>query len=342
MEQTGHFKQCINSFEQQLRSVSVEAVSPEAYIKNYLSHLLQHAPYYLAIYADTLAKLLQHSPKKIEDMVLVDFGAGNGLLGIFAKYCGFRKVLINDIDSKFITAAQQLAMQLDVAVDGFAGGDISQLRLLTAYEIPDAVAGTDVIEHIYSLPVFFSILHELNPAIVTVFTTAANPANYFKVRSLKKLQVKDELYGADFGDEPVLGRSSPAAFLKIREEIIRRHIDASDEVIIELAKRTRGLDEAGIIAAVLQYQQHDQYPPEPDHPTNTCDPLNGSWTERILSFEAYRTINRNAGFTTVFYKGFFNETGSWMKKLLNRLIPVAGNFLAPYITIVGIGQSPAE
>ena len=101
MQQRENFNKYSDAFEKKLELIVVDEISAELYCKRYLNHLLQHKKYYLAIYADVLNKLMQHLPKKKEDISLIDFGAGNGLLGIFAKYCGFKKIFLNDIDEKF-------------------------------------------------------------------------------------------------------------------------------------------------------------------------------------------------------------------------------------------------
>jgi 2-polyprenyl-3-methyl-5-hydroxy-6-metoxy-1,4-benzoquinol methylase len=87
--------------------------------------------------------------------VLVDYGAGNGLLGIFAKYCGFKKVYVNDISAIFIEASKQLAKVLDISIDGFIEGDCDKvLEFTKENDKVDAVVGTDVIEHVYRLYTF--------------------------------------------------------------------------------------------------------------------------------------------------------------------------------------------
>src|ERR1700733_9757343 len=108
------FKDKIAAFEKLLDAVKLHAISNEIYCRKYLGHLLDHRKYYLIIYADVLEKLIVHSNKKITEISLIDFGAGNGLLGIFAKYCGFKNVFINDIDKKFLEASGNLAVQLNI------------------------------------------------------------------------------------------------------------------------------------------------------------------------------------------------------------------------------------
>jgi 2-polyprenyl-3-methyl-5-hydroxy-6-metoxy-1,4-benzoquinol methylase len=158
MLQAENFKEYIITFEERLELVVADDISAEIYIKKYLAHLLVHKTYYVAIYADVLHKLIHHSSKNKSDILLIDFGAGNGLLGIFAKFCGFKKVFLNDIDAKFIRASEKLSAQLDIKIDGYIKGDISATQAYFKNEVPDAIIGTDVIEHIYNLGIFFTSL----------------------------------------------------------------------------------------------------------------------------------------------------------------------------------------
>ena len=339
MQPGENYRKYIDAFEKQLELVEVNHISTEPYCQRYLIHLLQHKKYYLAIYADVLNKLIEHSPQKKENISLIDIGAGNGLLGIFAKYCGFKKVFINDIDEKFVNASKRLAEQLNLEIDGYITGDISAVQTYFKNEIPDAMVGTDVIEHIYDLEIFYKTIRQINPLTVSVFTTASNPANYFKVRELKKIQLKDELEGGTPDDHALFGESSLEPFLKIREQVIRGYSNGlSDAKILTLAKATRGMIVADIKLSVEQYGLTGKVPVPPSG-TNTCNPLNGSWTERILSFDTYISLYNTAGFTCKFYAGFYNdhEYGimNFVKKLLNVGVYTFGKKFSPYIVIVG-------
>jgi len=339
MQQAGNFKEYISAFEKELEYVVIDSISPEPYCKKYLSHLLLHKRYYLAIYADVLQKIVAHSCKNKSAITLVDYGSGNGLLGIFARFCGFKKVILNDIDAKFVKASEQLAAQLNIMVDGYVTGGINDLQSYCKNEMPDAIAGTDVIEHIYDLEGFLSCLQQINESMVSVFTTGSNPANLLKVSRLKKIQMKDELQGGEPGDHLLFGENPLESFLKIREQAIRKNCDKlTDKEIMELAKATRGMIEADIIKAVSIYLVSKKLP-EPAEGYNTCNPLNGSWTERILSFRTYISLYETAGFTCKFYAGFYNEYESgakaFVKKLLNAFIGISGNRISPYIVIVG-------
>ena len=240
---------------------------------------------------------------------------------------------------KFVSAAQQLSVQLDIHADAFITGDLDALQLHCKNESPDAIAGTDVIEHIYDLEKFFRALRQINPSIVSVFTTASNPANFFKVRALKKIQLKDELEGGQPGDHILFGESPLEPFLKIREQVIQKKFnELPAKELAQLAIATRGLAGVDIIKAVEQFLVSKKLP-LPAEGTNTCNPLNGSWTERILSLDTYISLFRDAGFTCKFYAGFYNEyepgAAAFVKKLLNGLITIFGKQTSPYIVIVG-------
>jgi 2-polyprenyl-3-methyl-5-hydroxy-6-metoxy-1,4-benzoquinol methylase len=339
MQEAENFREYIIAFEKKLELVVPEDITAALYIKKYLTHLLQHKKYYLLIYAGVLHKLMLHSPKNKAAVKLLDFGAGNGLLGIFAKFCGFKEVFLIDLDGKFVRASQKLAMQLNISMDGYITGDIGSALAYFTDVAPDAIIGTDVIEHIYDLDIFFKSIQQMNHSMVSVFTTASNPRNYFKVSMLKKMQLKDELEGGSPDDHIFFGESPLKPFLRIRAEIIRKNGENLTEAkILTLAKATRGMNQPDILAAVAQYRIYGKLPvPPPGH--NTCDPLTGGWTERIISLKAYALLYHSAGFTPVFYNGFYNENEGgfkrYAKKILNAAIAIFGNRIAPYILIAG-------
>jgi hypothetical protein len=330
----------VPAFEALLRSARVDDVSSELYCRKYLGHLLAHAPYYLSIYADVLGKVLDHSPVPINRLIMVDVGAGNGLLGIFAKFCGFYKVFLNDTDSTFIEASRKLTGQLGIEMDGYVLGGIESAKAYFADDPPTAVAGTDVIEHIYDLQAFFKSLKQLNPAMVSVFTTAANPLNGFKIKQLKKLQLKDEFEGGTPGDFTLFGSEPLEPFVKTREKIIRSVNPAPDEKAIEqLVRNTRGLNKNDIITATVNYQLTGQMPLPPAHPTNTCNPLSGSWTERILSLPEYKLLYSNNGYRLSVHDGYYDSHKKGLKGVfnhaLNKFICILGHRISPFLVFVG-------
>jgi len=154
--------------------------------------------------------------------------------------------------------------------------------------------------------------------------------------------VKDELEGGSPGDHELFGENILEPFIKVREQIIRKHAgDLSVDKINELAAATRGLNEEDILSVLEQYKLSGKTPVPPSHPTNTCNPLTGSWTERILSLNEYISLYAAGDFTCKFYAGFYNDLEGnvaerFVKKLLNGVTTTMGKKISPYIVIVGV------
>lgn len=340
MRADGYFQQFIHPFSQKLLALDTDAMPLHEYSKRYLQHLLHNHLYYLKIYATVLGQLVEHSPKTPGEIKMVDYGAGNGLLGMFAKFAGFKKVWLCDMDADFVDASQMVAAKLSIQIDGFVTGNIEALRYQLAHEQIDAVVGTDVIEHIYNLEHFFETLAVMNVAMVTVFTTASNPQNFIKCRQLKKLQLQDELHGSDPSDSLLAGAQKTEAFFVLRKQIISENFpELAPSELLTLSKATMGLIKADILAATINYLQTGKLPLADNDSTNTCNPFNGSWTERILSIDAYKKIYTENNFKLVVRNGFYNDDQLGWKKyvnsLANEIVKVTGIYAAPFISLIG-------
>jgi 2-polyprenyl-3-methyl-5-hydroxy-6-metoxy-1,4-benzoquinol methylase len=337
-------KQHIHSFLQKLESVNANSLSLTGYPLQYLHLLLKQKAYFVRMYADVLEKALTNADRPLHRIVFMDYGAGNGLLGLFAKYCGCRKVYINDISPFFLEAAKTLANHLQIKPDGWIEGDWKACeKYFTENESPDMVAGTDVIEHIYNLDELFAGMKKINPNMVSVFTTASNTSNPLKNRSLKKLQWRDENIESN-ADHAVPGDDyAGLPFVETRRRMITKKFpQLKDEIIIQLAKATRGLHREDIFPAVEKYNSTGEFPKEPHHQSNTCDPVTGSWTERLLTIEEYKMIYTKAGFSLLVYNGFYNSWQQGIKRIplsfanaIIKLLGAKGKVIAPYITLVG-------
>ena len=344
MRSAGEFQKFIRPFSQKLLALDVGLLPMSAYSKRYLQHLFDHHLYYLEIYADVLDQLMRHSSKAQAEIHLVDFGAGNGLLGLFAKFAGFKKVWLCDMDAHFVNASKLLAGALELDMDGFINCNVDTLQSALADHQIDAVIATDVIEHIYSLEDFLATIANMNPAMVTVFTTASNPDNFLKCRQLKKLQLQDELHGSNPSDSQLAGSEKTEAFFVSRKKIIAEmfpHLPKTD--LISLSIATRGLIKADIVTAVNTYLQNGTKPQPDTRWANTCNPLNGSWTERILGIEVYKRIYKQQGFNVELQNGFYNtHRGGWKRYINfagNIFVILTGKYAAPFISIIGYKPS---
>ena len=334
------FKNYIPLFEVKLHAVDVQSLAIAPYCKRYLSYLLQNSKYYLSIYAEVLEKVNKEGNMPIFEMHLLDYGAGNGLLGLFAKCCGFGKVTINDIDESFLTASNVLAKQMNIDIDHFILGDLDDVKKGELPKKIDALVATDLIEHIYDLDEFVSTMKSLNSDLISVFTTGSNPENYFKGRRLMKLQNRDEYVGGKEDDALLFGHDAHEPYFKIREKIIKDVApDLDENIILQLAKLTRGKNKSDIINVVKKFQATKELPLLINHPSNTCHPETGSWTERLMPISTYKSIFSSHQFELEISSGFYNEFKPGIKgialKFLNKEKSILGLKLDPFIFLTG-------
>jgi hypothetical protein len=331
----------VAEFSKILSKANIAEAGLGDYQLTYLKHLFFHKNYYLRIYVQVLNEVLSKSDKAKKDIFLVDYGAGNGLLGLFAKYCGFGKVVQVDTSIGFHESQKILSEKLNIQIAAHLLGDFEALKNYTQ-EAPDALIGTDVIEHVYDLDPFFSTLHELNANMTIIFTTASNDRNPWKKKRLMRVQRKDELEGYDAEN----GNESLLPFRQVRENIIKNKLPQLQQKDLDsLVTNTRGMRQDDIIKACEHYNTTKIIPPLPAHPTNTCDPLSGSWTERFLSFDEYKNIFNSYGYALSIRNGFYNQYQGGLKGtilfFLNRLVKIPGrvsNMISPYIMLIGTGS----
>lgn len=330
----------IKKFSLLLDSVVPNKISQHIYCVNYLQHLIGNKAYYLNIYADLLNRSFKKTAKNIDEISVLDFGCGNGLLGLFLKFCGCKHITLMDSDPLFLSAAKTLGRFLKIEIDAFYCGDENELQNLVA---PDLIIGTDVIEHVYDIDVLFQKMHQINPKIVSAFTTASNPENKRNVKKLMALQMKDELEGG-VESKGIAGHQPHLSFLQMRKNIIQNfQLKLSDDEIHTLAVATRGKKEKDIRKTVDLYIQNNIFPTALDHPTNTCDPYTGSWTENILTIPVYKKVYNKNGFHLDLCAGFYNQYHKGMKaymaKCMNVLIRFSGIRYAPYIILIGTPEN---
>lgn len=340
MPQSLSFKNHISSFAELLNQVSLQDQDMGDYSKRYLQYLLRHRIYFLHIYAHVLEKAVEKSGKEIKEMSLLDYGAGNGLLGMFAKYCGFQKVFLCDTADSFMKAAVHTAKQLNISLDGVVIGELQQFIRQFPGERLDIVVGTDVIEHIYNLDSFFKELQGINPFMISVFSTASNPDNFLKLKKLRKMQLKDELVGGDPSDFELAGEEAHPAHFEIRRKIILDNAAGlSTKEVHTLAQLTRGKNKEDIDKVVRAFKTTGKLPPAPDDAWNTCHPITGSWSERVLSIDTYSSLYQGAGFCLELSNGFYDSFSNSPKKVFNFfrniLMKIMGKKIAPFITLTG-------
>ena len=328
------FHSFIESFIRKFQSIQIEELQIDSYPSSYLREYLNQPTYHLNIYAEVLQ--LSVAEKNVEELCLLDFGTGNGLLACFAKYCGVEKVIGVDYTKSFIDAAQKLSIALKLDIEFIETDENNFYELLNTNK-PNVIIGTDVIEHIYSLDTFIKNCKLLNPSVQMVFTTASVNENYFKAQNLRKLQLQDEFVSSNKNQSNYL--YAGLSFLEIRKKIIQESFPKLNKTEISLlATKTRGLKKDDIELVVKNYLNKNQLPEILNHPTNTCDPITGSWTERLLSIKEYKALFDKENFSIEIKKGFYNQWQKGIKnlvaKILNRCILILGKkgiVISPFI-----------
>ena len=334
--------QYIVSFAQLLEErVAIDTISNNAYAKSYLQHLLENKLYYLKIYANAIDHAIQTSHLPIEKSTLLDYGSGNGLLALFAKSIGFKHVFACDTSETFLTAAQNLSSQLAISIDEWILGDENIVSKVIVDKPLDYWIGIDVIEHVYSIPSLFNVINQMNPAMVTVFTTASVNENPIKRRKLRQLMYRDEWLDSDASqsdDEQYSGMP----FLEVRKKIISQFLPSINaDQLQEIAIQTRGLHKTDISAELHNFSKTQKLTYSPPDDFNTCNPISGSFTERLLPIEVYNEYYKNIGWKLAIHNGFYNDTSKTIKGVLLRLANIAiealgkkGIVISPFIVLV--------
>ena len=313
------------------------------YNKAYLNRKMRKLVPNLQIYTYLLALALQDQPLDFSAATFVDYGGGSGMLSLLARELGFGTVIYNDIYDVSCIDAAVIGKTLQYQADAYITGDIDAVLAYVkraAINI-DIIASFDVIEHIYDLESFFTKLYTLSSRpFVFSFGSGANIHNKRASRPIIKRQIEKELQDKQHyaGRKE---RDSLESYFKVREQIIQAAgQNLQEDEIEQLARQTRGLIKADILQCLTEYVKTGQISYQPDHPTNTCDPLTGNWEEHLLPVSRFREIVTRCGFTAAVFNGYYGTSRQGyvqtIKNIINSLIyhlKRGGLGLAPYFVI---------
>lgn len=254
---------------------------------------------------------LEHPRKFARAEVLIDYGGGHGLLSCLGKEAGYSHVIYNDIFDLSCRDAKVVGESLGCAADSYVCGDVDAVfGVMGRNEARSlGLVSVNVIEHIYDLDTFFAKAKQLTAGpLRMVMSTSANTLNPLVRR--RHFQQHREWEFTDGPHPNSSPRDSVRAFLSLRREIVgARGIGLSGTEIDTLAELTRGLKRDDIESCVVEYQASGKLPPKPHHPTNTCDPITGSWQERLLESGEVRTAIQERDAVVVSIGGYYGGKG---------------------------------
>lgn len=279
--------------------------------------------------AHIIYQSVKKTGKLFEHINMVDYGAGLGTLYMLGGMLNFKRMVYNDYLPDWKSTAESICKALHIPIAGYVTGDIDAVLNYATTEgfTFDIIASRNVIEHIYSLPFFYSEVYRHNPAAVIFSTTSANyhnPAMRLKHYLLHKKIEKEQ-------------------YLPHRKKDIQKQWPAiTTKQLNELAALTRGKAKEDFLAAIRQCQNNRPIAPVPFLRSNTCLSTNGYWCEHLLSKDEYENIITKAGYKMDYTAGYWDthyQSGlmNLLAKLLNQLILLFGKkgyIFSPFVNVV--------
>ena len=288
---------------------------------------------------ETSAHILYRSTmltsKRIEDIVLMDYGAGVGTLFLLAKMIGCRQVIYSDHLEDWRQSAELIAKAINVHIDHYIVGDIPEcLDNLEKLNIMcDVITSRNVLEHIYKPEEFYSSIYRRQYKAIVFSSTTANKKN--PAATIKHLFWHKKWEKVFLGKRMVaIERQSPGVATFRKEK---------------LAKATRGLAGDELKNAIEEYRKTGRLPDPRKFGSNTCDPSNGVWAENLLSLKTYRKLIDENKYTVSFAPGFWDthyrqKYINQAARLLNRIIAKKSSLalmLAPFIYVIARPKNAA-
>jgi SAM-dependent methyltransferase len=332
-----------------LESLDIEAMEISDYNKVYFGERKSNLTESLQLYSYILAWSLAESKVPLNKFVFLDYGGGSGMLSLLAKELNIGTVIYNDIYDISCRDAEIIGKLIGNEADYYIQGDIDNvINYLKAKSLScNAIASYDVIEHVYDIEMFLKKLRSLSNGSLTVcMSSGANIFNPLIKNSLMNKQVETEYKDREkkFGHKE---RDCTKSYIKARKEIILEYLSKNNKKLPEievdkLAKTSRGMMDSDIKKCVEIYLKTGQFPREPDHPTNTCDPYTGNWAEHLMNPYDLIEILSTSGFKVKMLSGYYGSHRNVIKEVIRRSLNFAisnsrgeGARFAPFITIYG-------
>lgn len=320
-----------NQLYRQLITIDTASLATADEYKNYFIN--HHLGRRLFFSMQNSAHIIYHSVKKsgkaLQDITFMDYGAGLGTLFMLAGMMGFKKTIYNDYFPEWHQPAKILCSSLQIKIDGYVAGDIETVTKHAAANniMYDIIASRNVIEHIYSLPNFYSCIFKHNSKAITFSTTTANYHNpvmrwYHVYVHNKWEKISYRLHR--MGEIKKLQPSIPAPQLE------------------ELANITRGKGQKDFVDAVNNFMAGKPIEKDGTLRSNSCDCITGVWNEHLLKKTEYAHIINTAGFKMEYAPGYWDThykspLMNIAAKAFNRIILFLGKkgiLFSPFVNVI--------
>jgi 2-polyprenyl-3-methyl-5-hydroxy-6-metoxy-1,4-benzoquinol methylase len=154
-----------------------EPISP--FIRAYFRSNIDHVQAAMQRYSFLLSWALRsRQAKGLEEVVLVDYGGGSGVLCLLAREIGIGTVIYVDIYDVCCRDAQSIGRRLNLEADHYVHADIEDLvaYLRKKELVCNTVMSYDALEHIYDIDHFFHHLQGITQGPLTLtLASGANP-----------------------------------------------------------------------------------------------------------------------------------------------------------------------
>jgi len=342
MEQHKQINKAIERLFSKIQGLNSDNLNISEYNKKYLKKYIDNYSFYMSLYSQLLQKAIKKLNKPISESTFIDYGGGSGILSYLAKEIGFKSVVYNDIYQGSVDDTQTISKNIGITIDYYICGDVEEfVNGVNNQNIkPDLICSFDVLEHIYNLEKWFKTITNIKNDFSLLFMTSANSSNPFITKRLKKLQIKAEYQGIDktIGWKEI---DTNTSFFKVRNNIIiKKFPNLKNSDVKLLSSKSRGLRKDDIEKLVTKYIKTGEIHYQTKHPTNTCDPYSGNWTENLIDLKQLKTViinnNLTVNYTNSFYGYSNNRIFNIPKYFLNQLIKILGSrclFISPTYTL---------
>ena len=322
-----------------MEKLSVDDLPISDYNKIYLKKHLKSLTYSVNLAFQILESGIKKSTRPLEEITMAEIGGGTGIISLLAKWYGINKVIYSDTYKQSCIDFDVISTALGLKPDDIILGSIEELAKKYSHQV-HMIVSRDVIEHIYDPQQFFKQSIENFNEVILVHNTSANIYNIFKKNYFKKIHKMDETTGNPDQFKP---GDSVESHYSLRYKFIHSNFSKLPEKFIEqLARLTRGKNYHDIYSDVKTFIESGKMPQPLPHPTNTCDPATGNWTEHLLTFEQYESFLIKYSYKTEWHFALYDEWRNTdikkiVLKILNGFIKNLGGlarFVSPAVIMV--------